>query len=255
MSQSVATIEPRQQQLQTTGTTATPSDLLRLAVEQGADLDRLERLMDLQERWEANQARRAFVEAMAAFKAEPLEILKRKTVSFTTRDGDTTSYTHAELSDVCDGVVPAMAKHGLSHAWNIQQVDGGVRVTCTITHILGHSESVTMFAAPDASGKKNAIQQVASTVTYLQRYTLLAACGVATKGTDDDGRASEAPIVELITEEQEAKLREMIDASGANLPRFLQHMQVEKLSDIQAAHYEIGLKILQKKIDAKAAGK
>ena len=56
---------------------ATPSVLLAMAVQQGADLDRLERLMALQERWEANEARTAFVAAMTAFKAEPLEIFKR----------------------------------------------------------------------------------------------------------------------------------------------------------------------------------
>ena len=51
---------------------------------------------------------------------------------------------------------------------------------------MGHSESTVLEAAPDSSGKKNAIQQVASTVTYLQRYTLLAACGLATKDMEDD---------------------------------------------------------------------
>src|SRR5258708_5782297 len=62
--------------------TATPADLLRIAVETGADLDRLEKLMALQERWEANEARKAYVVAMTAFKSEPLEIFKKKTVEF-----------------------------------------------------------------------------------------------------------------------------------------------------------------------------
>lgn len=126
---------------------------------------------------------------MAAFKAEPMEILKRKQVRFETRDGDVTSYMHAELADVTDAVVPAMGKHGLSHRWDVKQSGGQITVICQITHALGHSESVEMTAAPDASGKKNAIQQVASAVTYLQRYTLLAATGMAAKGMDDDGHA------------------------------------------------------------------
>lgn len=173
-------------------TATTPAALLAIAVNQGADLDRLDKLMALQERWEANEARKAYVSAMAAFKAEPMEILKRKLVSFTTRDGDTTSYHHAELSDVTDAVVPAMGKHGLSHRWDVTQQSGSITVTCQVTHRLGHVESVSMTAAPDASGKKNAIQQVASTVTYLQRYTLLALTGMATKGMDDDGRGYDA---------------------------------------------------------------
>ncbi len=170
--------------------TPTPGDLLRIALESGADLDRLERLMDLQAKWEAGEARKAWVKAMTEFKAEPLEIFKRKQVRFETRDGDVTSYKHAELSDVADVVVPAMARHGLSHRWDVKQEAGRIIVTCTVTHAAGHSESVTMDAAPDDSGKKNNIQKVASAVTYLQRYTLLASTGLATKSEHDDDGAS-----------------------------------------------------------------
>lgn len=179
---------PQSRELATTGANPYLSMIDKL-VSRGGDLANIDKLLDLQIKWEANEARKAFVAAMAAFKAEPMEILKRKLVSFKTRDGDETSYKHAELSDVTDAVVPAMGKHGLSHRWDVQQAGGQITVTCTITHALGHSESVGMTAAPDASGKKNAIQQVASTVSYLQRYTLLAATGMATKGMDDDGRS------------------------------------------------------------------
>ena len=167
--------------------TTTPADLLRIAVEKGADLTQLSTLMDLQDRWEANEARKAFVAAMAAFKCEPLEIFKKKTVAFTTRDGDTTSYKHARLSDITDAIAPAMARHGLSFDWDIHQASGSITVDCIVTHQLGHSKKVTMSGAPDASGKKNAIQQAGSTITYLQRYTLLAATGMSTKDEDDDG--------------------------------------------------------------------
>lgn len=174
---------------------ATPADLLRIAVENGADLDRLERLMALQERWEANEARKAYVAAMTAFKAEKLTIVKGKKVEYVG-----TSYMHAELSDVTDVICPALARHQLSHRWDVSQEGERITVDCVITHVLGHSERVTMQALPDNSGKKNAIQQVASTITYLQRYTLLAATGVATKGQDDDGRGGPGIDVDLLTE-------------------------------------------------------
>lgn len=167
--------------------TATPGDLLRIAVENNADLDRLEKLMQLQERWEANEARKAFVTAMAAFKREPVEIYKRKQVGYKTREGDFVGYKHAELSDVTAAIAPAMAKHGLSFDWDIHQVSGLITVDCVVTHVMGHSKMVTMSGAPDNSGKKNLIQQAASTITYLQRYTLLAATGMSTKDEDDDG--------------------------------------------------------------------
>ena len=184
----IEAIEPAPNNVRALSTNATPADLLRIAVESGADLDRLERLMALQERWEANEARKAFTVAMSDFKAEPLEIFKRKQVGFTTKEGDFVGYAHAELSDVTAVVGPAMGRHGLSYRWDIKQDAGRINVTCIVTHKAGHSESVTMDAAPDSSGKKNAIQQTASSVTYLQRYTLLAATGMSTKGMDDDGQ-------------------------------------------------------------------
>ncbi len=170
--------------------TTTPADIVRIAIERGAGMDQVERFMAMQERWEQGEARKAYVLAMSLFKAEPMEILKRKQVGYKTKDGDFVGYSHAELSDITDVVGPAMAKHGLSFRWDVRQDGGMIHVDCIVRHAQGHAETVTMHAPPDGSGKKNAIQQVASAVTYLQRYTLLAATGMATKGMDDDGSGS-----------------------------------------------------------------
>lgn len=151
------------------------------------DIVKLQELLKVKQQWDANEARKAFVCAMTSFKAEPVDIFKRKAVGYATNDGGFVGYKHAELSDVTDAIGPAMARHQLSFRWDIHQGQGTITVDCIVTHVLGHSEKVTMSGQPDNSGKKNAIQQSASTVTYLQRYTLLAATGMSTKGEDDDG--------------------------------------------------------------------
>ncbi len=166
----------------------TPGDLLKLAMQSGANLEMLERLLDLQQRFEEREAEKAFVQAMSAFKREPIEIYKRQGVGYTTKEGDFVGYKHAQLSDVTDVIAPAMARHGLSFGWDVQQSGNQITVHCIVTHERGHSKRVTMTGAPDTSGKKNAIQQVASTVTYQQRYTLLAVTGMSTKDEDDDGQ-------------------------------------------------------------------
>ena len=43
----------------------TPMDMLRIALTQGADIDKLQQLMEFKERWEANEARKEFDNAMA----------------------------------------------------------------------------------------------------------------------------------------------------------------------------------------------
>src|SRR5258708_2787922 len=116
----------------------TPMQMLQIAVERGADLDMLSKLMDLQERWEKNEARKAYVVAMSDFKADAPTLEKNKHVAF-----GNTQYDHATLDQVCDVIGPALAKYGLSHGWKVEQAEHDViRVSCVITHALGHSESV-----------------------------------------------------------------------------------------------------------------
>lgn len=203
-----------------------PRSLLRFAMQQGASLEQLERFMALVERDEAATARRNGLAAMTAFKAEPMEIFKRKAVGYTTKEGEFVGYKHAELSDVTAAVVPAMAKHGLSHRWNVVQDAGKIAVTCTVTHASGHSESVTMEAPPDTSGKKNTIQAIASAVSYLQRYTLLAVTGMATTGMDDDGTGASTG-----TDDAKRKRGEELEAMAADMIALFQEgREVEVLS-------------------------
>ena len=200
---------------------AGPDNLLALAVANGASMETLERLMALKERIEAQQAHRAYTEAMAEFKRNPPEILKRKLVSFKTDKGKT-EYHHAELGDVCNAVVSALAQHGFSHSWKVDQANQ-IEVTCVITHKLGHSESVMLRAGPDTSGGKNTIQGIASAVTYLERYTLLASVGLATNSMDHDGRGFDAegnPYKgedprELSPEEQQERRKKLHDEAFA----------------------------------------
>ena len=217
----------------------TPMDMLRLAVEKGADLDKLQQLMGLQERWEANEAKKAYVTAMNAFKADPPEVFKSKHVSFDTAKGKT-EYDHALLEDAVTVIGIAMSKHGLSFRWDCEQVEAMIKVTCIITHSQGHSERTWLQSGADQSGGKNNIQALGSTVTYLQRYTLFAATGLAAKGVDDDGNGP----IEYINEQQAADLECLITEVGADKSAFLRwlssklKMTINNLDKIPAKAYQ-----------------
>lgn len=164
----------------------TPMALIQTASSAGASIEQMERLFDLQLRWEENEARKAFNQAFADFKAEGVRLVKTKRVHFTSQKG-TTDYKHAELGYICDTVTPLLSKYGLSHSWTVAQEGSNITVSCKISHSAGHSEITTMTATPDESGNKNKIQAVGSTVTYLQRYSLLSALGLGTNESDNDG--------------------------------------------------------------------
>lgn len=225
-------------------TQITPMHLLQVAIDKGEDLDRLQKLMDLQDRWEAGQARKAYVSAMARFKQNPPEILKGKQVSFRNKTGGLTEYKHATLADVCVAAIKGLADVGISHSWSVEQGSGQIRVTCTLTHEAGHSESVSMHAAADESGNKNAIQAIGSTTSYLQRYTLKMITGLAEADDDDDGKgAADAP--PTITEDQAANIEALITEIGINRAKFMEWIRADKIGDIPARAYATVIRELE----------
>lgn len=209
--------------------TTTPMEMINTAIQSGVKPEELTQLFELQERWEAGEARKAFNTAMTAFKSNPPDIVKNKHVSYSG-----TSYDHASLDHVVDAVSAAMSPHGLSFRWDIPKGEQ-ITVTCIVAHSMGHSESVTLSAPADDSGKKNKIQQIGSTVAYLQRYTLFAATGLAARGMDDDGRSSAS--VSFITEAQVADLQALFEEVGGDLNMLLKPYDVMKFSDLPSSCY------------------
>jgi hypothetical protein len=166
-------------------------DLVLTAIQKGYQPEFIEKMMDLQERHEANEARKAYNDAMSQFKEYPPKILKDKKVGYDHKDGGgSTNYSYAGLAQIAELIGRALSKHGLSATWTTKQEGNNITVTCVVTHRMGHSESTSLTAAPDASGKKNSIQAIGSTISYLEKYTLLAITGTATHDMDDDGLSS-----------------------------------------------------------------
>lgn len=164
--------------------TTTPMEMIGLALSQGADIAKIEMLMNLQERWEEREAMKAYNKAFAAFKAETIEIIKNISVN----DGPLKGKKYADLFAVVDAATPALAKHGLSASWKMTKDEPNwIEVTCILKHELGHSQDVSMGGPPDKGGAKNEIQARASSINYLERYTFLAITGLAAKDGDRDG--------------------------------------------------------------------
>jgi hypothetical protein len=151
------------------------------------DVSKLMALLAFKKEWEAAEAKKAYTAAMNKFKANPTVITRNATVKYNKKTGGVVTYKHATLDHVCDAITAGLTQVGITHRWTVKQEKDVIWVTCVLTHELGHSEETTLMAAPDNSGDKNAIQAIASAVTYLERYTLKAACGLAEQN-DNDGQ-------------------------------------------------------------------
>lgn len=175
----------------------TPGTLLQMAIQQNLDLDKLEKIMDLQAKYEAAQAKKAYDAAFAAFKVEATKIIRDTKVN----DGPLKGKAYAKLSTVVNAITPALSKHGLSSSWKLTKDEKDwIEVTCTIRHVDGHIESVSMGGPPDTGGAKSMLQSRASTVTYLERYTLKAITGLSEQDDDDDAQGPAATDLEPIRE-------------------------------------------------------
>jgi hypothetical protein len=182
----------------------TPADLLNIAMQSGdKDIDRLERLMqmdiryrELQEQDRKRDAALAFEADFAKFKGENVIIPKTKLVE----RGKAGSFSQAEFDEVCRRLAPALSAHGFGfrhkQRFGSQQivVNGSetlvpwVWVTCILSHRAGHVDEMVLDGPADDQSANTPIQNAQSAASYLKRQSLLAITGTATGGEDDEGR-------------------------------------------------------------------
>lgn len=160
-----------------------PFALAMRAVERGMSLEMVERMLAVQERWEASQARKAYFDAFASFRKESIKVVR----NVERTSGPLKGTFYADLFAVVDAITAHLSKYRLSHSWQITRDEPEwIEVTCSLRHALGYSESVSMGGPPDTADAKNPIQRRASTIKYLERYTLQAITGVAEQNDPDD---------------------------------------------------------------------
>lgn len=216
----------------------TPMDMLDRAVASGANIEVIEKLMALQERWDANNARKSFNDAIAAAKAEIKPIVRDKKGHNGKR--------YVSFDAIARVVDPILSKHKLIYRFRSEQVDNSINVTCVLSHG-NHHEETTLSGPADTSGSKNAIQAIGSTLTYLQRYSLVQMLGLA--AADDDDAKQAAGGEDLLSAAQVLEMKQLIVDKGADLAKFLKWAKVEQVEDIGAAYFESCIEAI------KAAGK
>jgi hypothetical protein len=227
-------------------------DIVRAALATG-NIEMLREATALAKELDAIAARKAFDNAMADAKAEIPTIKRNRAVDAGEKNGKVgPKYRFEDLAEIAQTVDPILSKHGLSYRYRVASpINQPVTVTCVVSHRAGHFEETTLTAGRDDGPGRNAIQQVGSTITYLQRYTLKAALGLAVSH-DEDGRTIEQaepetymPPAGSITQTQVDFIREALEAKGAATTAFLQWAASKgmfagrkvRLEELPAQHY------------------
>jgi len=215
----------------------------RAARDPGVDIDKLERLMQMKRDADALSARAAFDAAMADLQPELPAIGERGKAVVQGQ----TRYTFALWEDINTAIKPVLMRHGFALAFRVD-TNNGITVTGVLSHRAGHREETSITLPVDASGSKNAVQAVASSVSYGKRYTAGALLNLTSHGEDDDAyRAA----VDTVSEAQEIQIVEMLESTGSDKAKFLKWLKVDSISAIPAKSFDAVMKTLRAKESTK----
>jgi len=214
-------------------------NLLELAIKQGADVNSLSKIMDLQERQMNKVAEQDYNRAITEFQSTLRPISKNK---------DSYVGSYATLDHIAKTIAPLLSANHLSYSFESELTEDKVTVICKIKHVNGHSDSATFTAPIDDKAKVNAMQKTASALSYARRYALMLALGITTTDEDDDGNGAGAG-VELITENQIADMEALASEVNANIDNFCKYLKVDNLADLPASKYDLAIKALEAKRD------
>jgi hypothetical protein len=173
----------------------TPNELISQAIAQGMSGEQLNGLLQFAINYKAEAAKEAYFQAFNKFKEAAPKIIKDSEI----RHNGKLIGMYAKLEQACQKLIPALGSVKITHRWDSTTVGDYTTVTCYLRHEMGYEEKgASLGSGPDTSGAKNAVQAIGSTMSYLQRYTLMASCGLTVEGMDTDGNLDTPQMAEPV---------------------------------------------------------
>lgn len=176
-------------------TTQTPMTLIELGIKNGKlDIETLDKLMEMQFKYEERQSKKEFYRALNIFQASVKRIEKKSSASFETRSGGAMTYSYANLDDIMEAIKPALKESGLTISYHEEFEGDKIKVFSKVTLDGIFSIETHLIGKPDNTGLKNELQQLGSTIEYLRRYGMTSLLGLSTGNKDDDGKSGGRPV-------------------------------------------------------------
>ena len=219
----------------------------RAAMNPDVDIDKMERLLQMQERILDRNSEMAFNSAMAAAQAEMGPVVRNASNS-------QTNSQYSTIEAIARSVKPILTKNGFATSFGSDQspLDGHYRVTCCVSHSEGYSRDYHADVPTDATGIKGSVNKTnvhafGSTMTYGRRYLMMLIFDITTD--DDDGNASGAG--QTINEDQYKTLQKLIKDTGTNEDAFLKYYKAANLEQLPMHKYGAANARLTAKLEAK----
>lgn len=155
------------------------------------DVEKMERLLAMQERVMAQEAARKYSVAMQACQAE-MPIVGKDAANAQTNS------RYTRLETMYGIVVPIYTKHGFSVSYSTgEPPPERIRVIAKVSHVAGHTETHMIDVPSDHLGPKGTpnktlVHAFGSSMSYARRYLTMLIFNIATSD-DDDAAKKRAP--------------------------------------------------------------
>lgn len=214
--------------------------IARAAADPAVNVDKLERLLAIQQTIMADQRRTAFMTALADLQAALPQINKAGRI--TDREGGLRN-RYALIEDIDVAIRPLCAEHGFSFSFDSKPSPGGATYECAMHHRGGHTELKTLFLPSEKGPGMSNVQGAGSSLSYAKRYLLGMHLHLVTRDEDDDGNGGRGPV----TAEQAAALRAALAEVKGSEARFLNWLAAPSFEEIPAGNYDRAMRFIEQK--------
>jgi len=234
----------------------------RLARDPAADLDKMQKLLEMRERIVAQEALTRFNDAMSAAQSEMTR------VSADSSNPQTRS-RYASFAAIDRALRPIYTKHGFNISFDTgdEAPENCVRVLAFVA-AGGHNRTYHLDMPADGKGARGndvmtKTHATMSAITYARRGLLKMIFNIA-EGDDDDGNAASHRNTQTesgsISEAQADELRVLLQdiaveaglRGGANVKAFCQYYKIDLIEDLPAITFDRAKTALQNKKKAMA---
>ena len=206
----------------------------RVALDPGADVEKLDRIVAMYERVKAKEAELAFNAAKGRIlkKLAGIKLVKNRPAVLyeiekgKSQKGSYQGFKYAPLEEIDKHLRPLLLEEEMDLSYSDEPREHGwILIRGRLKHLPGgHFEDSFMPAPLDTSGGKSTVQGVGSTNSYLRRYIACNIFNIVVVGDDDDGNGS------TIDETQTTTLLELIKKAKVG-PKFLKYMRAQSIEE------------------------
>ena len=226
----------------------------RVALDPGADAEKLERMTAMYEALTAKEAELAYNAAKGRIlqKLAGIKIVKNRSVlnevdNAKPQKGIGEAFKYAPPEEIDKHLRPLLAEEEIDLPYSDEPGEsGGIRIRDRLKHLAGgyYGDSF-MSGPPDGTGGKSNVQALGSTNSYLRRYGLCNIFNIVVVGDDDDGNGG------TIDEAQTKTILALIKKAEVG-PKFLKYMKaqsVEEAGSLKAAVATIAARDYRKAVN------